>query len=189
MRPSFTALIRRTEPLSAEREPVVEDSRLADREFMSTLAKGLKVLASFGEGRPTLTLSEAAALVGFQRVYTPRLSRAMPLAVPALAFAIGPATGQSHVAAELARMCHGWLVQPCRLATGARLDKPTVAQMTCRRSPCNCPGRARRAYLPASILAPSVARELSRSTCGSCAHHMIPRRMRIRASGSSSVQV
>jgi len=44
---------------------------------MSTLAKGLKVLASFGEHRPTLTLSEAAALVGLSRAAARRVLRTL----------------------------------------------------------------------------------------------------------------
>jgi len=48
-----------------------------DREFMSTLAKGLKVLASFGEQRPTLTLSEAAALGGLSRAAARRVLRTL----------------------------------------------------------------------------------------------------------------
>lgn len=44
---------------------------------MSTLAKGLKVLASFGEHQPTLTLSEAAALVGLSRAAARRVLRTL----------------------------------------------------------------------------------------------------------------
>ena len=44
---------------------------------MSTLAKGLKVLASFGEERPTLTLSEAATLVGLSRAAARRVLRTL----------------------------------------------------------------------------------------------------------------
>jgi IclR family transcriptional regulator, pca regulon regulatory protein len=68
----------RTQPLSTERGHVnKDDSRATDREFMSTLAKGLKVLASFGEERPTLTLSEAAALVGLSRAAARRVLRTL----------------------------------------------------------------------------------------------------------------
>ena len=68
----------RTQPVSAEPEHVSgDDARPADREFMSTLAKGLKVLASFGEERPTLTLSEAAALVGLSRAAARRVLRTL----------------------------------------------------------------------------------------------------------------
>ena len=68
----------RTQPVSAQREHVGEASpQAADREFMSTLAKGLKVLASFGEERPTLTLSEAAALVGLSRAAARRVLRTL----------------------------------------------------------------------------------------------------------------
>ena len=34
-----------------------------DKEFMSTLAKGLAVLSAFGKQRPAMTLSDAAAVV------------------------------------------------------------------------------------------------------------------------------
>jgi IclR family pca regulon transcriptional regulator len=67
----------RNEPLPAERPRVNGDADVADREFMSTLAKGLKVLASFGEQRPTLTLSEAAALVGLSRAAARRVLRTL----------------------------------------------------------------------------------------------------------------
>jgi IclR family pca regulon transcriptional regulator len=78
MRRSFTALTEPTQPASAERDHVgKDDSPAADREFMSTLAKGLKVLASFGEQRPTLTLSEAAALVGLSRAAARRVLRTL----------------------------------------------------------------------------------------------------------------
>jgi IclR family pca regulon transcriptional regulator len=74
---SFNALEQRKPP-PAEREHVKNDEPLlADREFMSTLAKGLKVLASFGEHRPTLTLSEAAARVGLSRAAARRVLRTL----------------------------------------------------------------------------------------------------------------
>ena len=78
MNRSFSALTGRNQPLPAERDDVSrDDSPAADREFMSTLAKGLKVLASFGEHRPTLTLSEAAALVGLSRAAARRVLRTL----------------------------------------------------------------------------------------------------------------
>jgi IclR family pca regulon transcriptional regulator len=45
----------------------------ADKEFMATLAKGLAVLASFGEQRPAMTLSEAAAASGLSRATARRV--------------------------------------------------------------------------------------------------------------------
>jgi len=45
----------------------------ADKEFMTTLAKGLAVLGSFGEQRPTMTLSEAAAATGLSRATARRV--------------------------------------------------------------------------------------------------------------------
>jgi IclR family pca regulon transcriptional regulator len=71
-------LTQQNQPLPAEREPVTgQPGSPADREFMSTLAKGLKVLASFGEHQPTLTLSEAAALVGLSRAAARRVLRTL----------------------------------------------------------------------------------------------------------------
>jgi len=78
MNRSFDALTGRNQPLPTERDHVShDDAPAADREFMSTLAKGLKVLASFGEHRPTLTLSEAAALVGLSRAAARRVLRTL----------------------------------------------------------------------------------------------------------------
>src|SRR5262245_13852318 len=67
---------RQARPAGTEREEGASDAR-TDREFMSTLAKGLKVLASFGEQRPTLTLSEAAALGGLSRAAARRVLRTL----------------------------------------------------------------------------------------------------------------
>ncbi|HVZ15330.1 MAG TPA: IclR family transcriptional regulator C-terminal domain-containing protein [Bauldia sp.] len=44
-----------------------------DREYMATLAKGLAVLASFGERRPSMTLSEAASAAGLSRAAARRV--------------------------------------------------------------------------------------------------------------------
>jgi IclR family pca regulon transcriptional regulator len=49
----------------------------ADKEFMSTLAKGLAVLGSFGEQRPTMTLSEAAAATDLSRATARRVLRTL----------------------------------------------------------------------------------------------------------------
>ena len=46
---------------------------LPDKEFMTTLAKGLAVLGSFGEQRPAMTLSEAAAAAGLSRATARRV--------------------------------------------------------------------------------------------------------------------
>jgi len=48
-----------------------------DREFMATLAKGLAVLASFGEQRPEMTLSEAAEVTGLSRAAARRVLRTL----------------------------------------------------------------------------------------------------------------
>ena len=63
--------------MSTREEAVVPDGGLgdvsADKEFMTTLAKGLLVLGSFGEQRPTMTLSEAAAATGLSRATARRV--------------------------------------------------------------------------------------------------------------------
>ena len=50
---------------------------VGDREFMATLAKGLAVLHSFGEQRPTMTLTEAADVVGLSRAAARRVLRTL----------------------------------------------------------------------------------------------------------------
>jgi IclR family transcriptional regulator, pca regulon regulatory protein len=49
----------------------------ADKEFMTTLAKGLAVIQTFGADRPSLTLSEAAAAVGLTRATARRVLRTL----------------------------------------------------------------------------------------------------------------
>lgn len=51
--------------------PLDENSN--DKEFMTTLAKGLAVLASFGEQRPSMTLSQAAAASQLSRATARRV--------------------------------------------------------------------------------------------------------------------
>jgi IclR family transcriptional regulator, pca regulon regulatory protein len=48
-----------------------------DKEFMSTLAKGLAVLGSFGKTRPTMTLSQAAQAAGLSRAAARRILRTL----------------------------------------------------------------------------------------------------------------
>jgi IclR family pca regulon transcriptional regulator len=48
-------------------------SRDSDKEFMTTLAKGLAVLGSFGEQRPAMTLSQAAAAADLSRATARRV--------------------------------------------------------------------------------------------------------------------
>jgi len=48
-----------------------------DKEFMTTLAKGLAVLGSFGEQHPDMTLSEAAAATGLSRATARRVLRTL----------------------------------------------------------------------------------------------------------------
>jgi IclR family pca regulon transcriptional regulator len=75
---SFTTVRRnlKIQPITQDAARSSEASR-SDREFMSTLAKGLKVLASFGEGRPSLSLTEAADLVGLSRAAARRVLRTL----------------------------------------------------------------------------------------------------------------
>lgn len=48
-----------------------------DKEFMTTLAKGLAVLDSFGRQRPTMTLSEAAQIADLSRATARRVLRTL----------------------------------------------------------------------------------------------------------------
>ncbi len=57
----------------ATAHPEPAESFNADKEFMSTLAKGLAVLASFGEKRPSMTLSQAAAASELSRATARRV--------------------------------------------------------------------------------------------------------------------
>lgn len=48
-----------------------------DKEFMTTLAKGLAVLGAFGQQRPTMTLSEAAQVADLSRATARRALRTL----------------------------------------------------------------------------------------------------------------
>jgi IclR family transcriptional regulator, pca regulon regulatory protein len=48
-----------------------------DKEFMTTLAKGLAVLGAFGRARPTMTLSEAAQIADLSRAAARRVLRTL----------------------------------------------------------------------------------------------------------------
>jgi IclR family pca regulon transcriptional regulator len=48
-----------------------------DKEFMTTLAKGLAVLGAFGRARPTMTLSEAAEVAALSRATARRVLRTL----------------------------------------------------------------------------------------------------------------
>jgi IclR family pca regulon transcriptional regulator len=50
---------------------------VSDKEFMTTLAKGLAVLGSFGEQRPSMTLSEAATATDLSRATARRVLRTL----------------------------------------------------------------------------------------------------------------
>jgi IclR family pca regulon transcriptional regulator len=51
----------------------IDEPLNGDKEFMTTLAKGLAVLASFGEQRPAMTLSQAAAASSLSRATARRV--------------------------------------------------------------------------------------------------------------------
>jgi IclR family pca regulon transcriptional regulator len=48
-----------------------------DKEFMTTLAKGLAVLGAFGKQRPAMTLSDAAAVANLSRATARRVLRTL----------------------------------------------------------------------------------------------------------------
>ena len=50
-----------------------------DKEFMTTLAKGLAVLGAFGRQRPTMTLSEAAQVADLSRATARRVLRTLTI--------------------------------------------------------------------------------------------------------------
>jgi len=50
-----------------------DDAALPDKEFMTTLAKGLAVLSAFGEQRPHMTLSQAAEVADLSRATARRI--------------------------------------------------------------------------------------------------------------------
>ena len=48
-----------------------------DKEFMTTLAKGLAILGAFGKQRPTMTLSDAATVTNLSRAAARRVLRTL----------------------------------------------------------------------------------------------------------------
>jgi IclR family pca regulon transcriptional regulator len=64
-------------PRGAKEDGVSDDAKLAknrpDKEFMTTLAKGLAVIRAFGTERPRMTLSQAAAAVSLSRATARRV--------------------------------------------------------------------------------------------------------------------
>jgi IclR family transcriptional regulator, pca regulon regulatory protein len=70
--------IRSDLPPVRRRVPSVGDKEItADKEFMTTLAKGLAVLDAFGPHRPAMTLSEAAAATQVSRATARRILRTL----------------------------------------------------------------------------------------------------------------
>lgn len=68
---------RESAPARAGDDLVEADVTAPDKEFMSTLAKGLAVLGSFGEQRSSMTLSEAAAATDLSRATARRVLRTL----------------------------------------------------------------------------------------------------------------
>ena len=57
--------------------PMQRDGDPEDKEFMTTLAKGLAVLGAFGSQRPTMTLAEAAQVADLSRAAARRVLRTL----------------------------------------------------------------------------------------------------------------
>ena len=70
---------RNGEPGHRKGEPGHRKSEPDDKEFMTTLAKGLAVLGAFGRQRPTMTLSEAASVADLSRATARRVLRTLTL--------------------------------------------------------------------------------------------------------------
>jgi IclR family pca regulon transcriptional regulator len=61
------------------RPPLQRQADPDDKEFMTTLAKGLAVLGAFGRARPTMTLSEAAQIADLSRATARRVLRTLSI--------------------------------------------------------------------------------------------------------------
>jgi len=70
---------RNGEPGHRKSEPGHRKSEPDDKEFMTTLAKGLAVLGAFGRQRPTMTLSEAASVADLSRATARRVLRTLTM--------------------------------------------------------------------------------------------------------------
>ncbi|MBR0693730.1 IclR family transcriptional regulator C-terminal domain-containing protein [Bradyrhizobium lablabi] len=68
---------RQGDPGHRKSEPGHRKSEPDDKEFMTTLAKGLAVLGAFGRLRPTMTLSEAAGVADLSRATARRVLRTL----------------------------------------------------------------------------------------------------------------
>jgi IclR family pca regulon transcriptional regulator len=74
------AKAQRADPTLSHKRERPEDGTVVpvhDKEFMTTLAKGLAVLGLFGRERPSLTLSEAAAATDLSRATARRILRTL----------------------------------------------------------------------------------------------------------------
>ena len=74
-----TSTARKQARQQARRRAAVHASALpdGDREFMATLAKGLTVMRAFSGERPTMTLSETAAVADLTRATARRILRTL----------------------------------------------------------------------------------------------------------------
>ncbi|QAU48002.1 IclR family transcriptional regulator domain-containing protein [Bradyrhizobium guangzhouense] len=70
---------RQSEQVHRQSEPGHRKSEPDDKEFMTTLAKGLAVLGAFGRQRPSMTLSEAASVADLSRATARRVLRTLTL--------------------------------------------------------------------------------------------------------------
>jgi IclR family pca regulon transcriptional regulator len=61
------------------KKPIRRPHHREDKEFMTTLAKGLAVLGGFGRERPTMTLSEAAQIAQLSRATARRVLRTLTM--------------------------------------------------------------------------------------------------------------
>jgi IclR family pca regulon transcriptional regulator len=61
------------------KKPIRRPHHRDDKEFMTTLAKGLAVLGGFGRERPTMTLSEAAQIAELSRATARRVLRTLTM--------------------------------------------------------------------------------------------------------------
>src|SRR5262245_46876371 len=80
MRSAGVSTAGKRDPVSNVRGPRADNGYASapdDKEYMATLAKGLAVLAAFGEARPAMSLSEAAIAANLSRAAARRVLRTL----------------------------------------------------------------------------------------------------------------
>jgi len=110
-----------------------------DKEFMTTLAKGLAILSAFGKQRPTMTLSDAATVANLSRAAARRVLRTLAqlgyVAQDGRAFSLTPRvlelSGQDwidralpmmkEVSEQLGESCSGSILQGIEIVYVARV--------------------------------------------------------------------